>query len=163
MATQYYKCPLRWGRVLGLALLINVEVLCQYKVGSYALQSVHLSVTKNQTEQQIGLHTIKFRSGNKSNQQYVTFPFSVAEGRKVELLRYEDPEIGPRKIPNCEKPYDGKVVINTASTFNINLELQKVTLQENGRPIDIGSQVIYRIIQGEIHQHDKDFFPLNCD
>ncbi len=63
----------------------------------------------------------------------------------VTLLRYNDIELGPRQIPNCERPDDGVTVINNGATFSINLELQKVTLCENGRSVELGGQVVYRV------------------
>ena len=64
----------------------------------------------------------------------------------IKLMMFDDIELGPRRIPNCEKPDDGTSTINPAATFNVNLELQKVTLHENGRPVEVGSQIIYKII-----------------
>ena len=72
--------------------------------------------------------------------------FLILEGKVVKLMRYNDTELGPRLIPNCEKPNDGTSTISLAATFNTNLELQKVTLHENGRPIEVGSQMLYNII-----------------
>ena len=72
--------------------------------------------------------------------------FSILEGKVVKLMRYNDTELGPRLIPNCEKSNEGTSTISLAATFNINLELQKVTLHENGGPIKVGSQMLYNII-----------------
>ena len=69
----------------------------------------------------------------------------LVEGRHVKLMKYDNVDLGPRRIPNCERPDDGTSTMSTAATFSINLELQKVTLHENGRPVEIGSQVVYKI------------------
>ena len=63
----------------------------------------------------------------------------------MKLMKYDNIDLGPRRIPNCERPDDGTSTIGSAATFSIDLELQQVTLHENGRPVEIGSQVIYNI------------------
>lgn len=61
-------------------------------------------------------------------------------------MRYDDAELGPRRIPNCEKPNDGTSALSPTAKFEINLELKKVILHENGRPVELGSQIIYNIV-----------------
>ncbi len=77
---------------------------------------------------------------------YFQLDISSPEGKVVKLLRYNDVELGPRHIPNCERPDDGLSVIDLTASFSINLELQKVTLHENGRPTEVGSQLVYRVV-----------------
>lgn len=60
-------------------------------------------------------------------------------------MRYKDPNLGPRTIPNLEKPEDGKVTITPEATFSVNLQSKKITMKENGRTVDIGSQMVYVI------------------
>jgi hypothetical protein len=36
---------------------------------------------------------------------------NIKDPKSVTLYRHEDPVLGPRKIPNLEKPLDGKVAI----------------------------------------------------
>ena len=53
-------------------------------------------------------------------------------------MRYSDPELGPRQIPAFEQPELGKEAITSSAQFNIDLQSQKVTIQENGRKIELG-------------------------
>ena len=63
--------------------------------------------------------------------------------KKVQLYRFEDPILGPRKNPNLENPLDGKILLDNKSQFKIDLQAQKVFVDD----IDIGEVLIYRLIE----------------
>ncbi len=60
---------------------------------------------------------------------------------KVRMYRFEDPIMGPRRIPNAEKPLEGKVEVSPKDKFTIDVQKNKVQL--NG--VDIGDVMIYRV------------------
>ena len=73
----------------------------------------------------------------------LTGPLSVSDVKRVALWRYEDPELGPRKIPNLEDPEKGKILIDSESVFHIDVDKQSVTVEENGTHFDIGYCLSY--------------------
>ncbi|XP_054586678.1 leucine--tRNA ligase, cytoplasmic [Nothobranchius furzeri] len=64
---------------------------------------------------------------------------------RVKLMRYEDPLLGPRRVPVLGQEEQGKLLVSTKSVFNVNLQEKKVTLADNGLTIDIGDTLVYLI------------------
>ncbi|XP_032431921.1 leucine--tRNA ligase, cytoplasmic [Xiphophorus hellerii] len=64
---------------------------------------------------------------------------------RVKLMRYEDPVLGPRRVPILGQEEQGKLPISSKSVFNINLNEKKVTLADNGLTVDIGDTLVYLI------------------
>ncbi|XP_073727262.1 leucine--tRNA ligase, cytoplasmic [Misgurnus anguillicaudatus] len=64
---------------------------------------------------------------------------------KVKLMRFEDPLLGPRRIPVLGKEEEGKLAISKNSVFNISLEEHKVHITDNGLKIDIGDTLAYLV------------------
>uniref|UniRef100_A0A8C1VI72 Leucine--tRNA ligase, cytoplasmic n=1 Tax=Cyprinus carpio TaxID=7962 RepID=A0A8C1VI72_CYPCA len=64
---------------------------------------------------------------------------------KVKLMRFEDPLLGPRRIPVLGKEEEGKLPISNSSVFHINLQENKVHLSDNGLKMDIGDTLIYLV------------------
>lgn len=60
-------------------------------------------------------------------------------------MRYEDPLLGPRRLPVLGQEEQGKLLISNKSVFNINLEEKKVTLADNGLTVDIGDTLVYLV------------------
>ncbi|XP_017276725.1 leucine--tRNA ligase, cytoplasmic [Kryptolebias marmoratus] len=64
---------------------------------------------------------------------------------RVKLMRYEDPELGPRRVPVLGQEEQGKLPISSKSVFNVNLQEKKVTLADNGLTVNIGDTLAYLI------------------
>lgn len=64
---------------------------------------------------------------------------------KVKLMRFEDPQLGPRRIPVLGKEEEGKLAISKSSVFNISLQENKVHLTDNGMKLDIGDTLVYLV------------------
>ncbi|KAK9536732.1 hypothetical protein VZT92_006495 [Zoarces viviparus] len=64
---------------------------------------------------------------------------------RVKLMRYEDPVLGPRRVPVLGHEEQGKLAISNKSVFNINLEEKRVTLADNGLSVDIGNSLVYLV------------------
>ena len=58
-------------------------------------------------------------------------------------MRYEDPILGPRRVPVLGQEEKGKLPISSKSVFNISLEEKRVTLADNGLTVDIGDTLVY--------------------
>lgn len=72
------------------------------------------------------------------------FPLNnVSDPNSIQLWRYEDPHLGPRKMPAFNKPTEGAVRIEDSAVFCVDVEKNKVELIVNGTRKLIGSQVIY--------------------
>jgi len=72
------------------------------------------------------------------------FPLNnVSDPNSIQLWRYEDPHLGPRKMPAFNKPTQGAVRIEDNAVFCVDVEKNKVELTVNGTRNPIGSQVIY--------------------
>ncbi|KAK9875815.1 hypothetical protein WA026_009601 [Henosepilachna vigintioctopunctata] len=63
----------------------------------------------------------------------------------IELWRYEDPLLGPRKIPGFNEPTKDKVVIQKGSTFKVNTELKTIHVSSGGKDIEVGTKLIYLV------------------
>ncbi|XP_045681272.1 leucine--tRNA ligase, cytoplasmic [Phyllostomus hastatus] len=64
---------------------------------------------------------------------------------KVKLMRFDDPLLGPRRIPVLGKEQTGKTLISEHAVFHIDLTSKKVYLTENGLREDIGDTVVYLV------------------
>lgn len=64
---------------------------------------------------------------------------------RVKLMRYEDPVLGPRRVPVLGLEEQGKLPISNKSVFNINLEEKRITLADNGLTVDIGDTLVYLV------------------
>ena len=80
---------------------------------------------------------------SKINKRLSRSERNVKDEKKVQLYRFEDPILGPRKNPNLENPLDGKILLDNKSQFKIDLQAQKVFVDD----IDIGEVLVYRLIE----------------
>lgn len=69
--------------------------------------------------------------------------FALTDPTKVDILRFEDPELGPRKLPQYDNPANGKVVIPSDSIFSIDTEKSEVSISSNGKKINVGDTLAY--------------------
>ncbi len=60
-------------------------------------------------------------------------------------MRFEDPLLGPRRIPVLGKEEEGKIPISNSSVFHISLQENKVHMSDNGLKMDIGDTLIYLV------------------
>ena len=67
---------------------------------------------------------------------------NIKDDKKIELWRYQDPNLGPRKMPTLKNPLEGKVQMKNGSSFHIDLETQKVYFDK----MDLGEAIVYRIL-----------------
>lgn len=65
------------------------------------------------------------------------------DSNKVELWRWEDPELGPRKVPSCSSPLQGRVNMSKTDVILVHLESNTVSVQNNGKQIKLGESVTY--------------------
>lgn len=63
------------------------------------------------------------------------------DAKRVKLMRYEDPDMGPRKIPVFDQICVGKIDIAADTVFNITDS--GITIQQNGASVNVGSQMVY--------------------
>ncbi|XP_061904759.1 leucine--tRNA ligase, cytoplasmic-like isoform X2 [Entelurus aequoreus] len=70
----------------------------------------------------------------------------VKDLSKVKLMRYEDPLLGPRRVPVLGQEEHGKVLLSPQSVFSINLEAKKVTVVDDGVTVDIGDTLAYLVL-----------------
>ncbi|XP_066128981.1 leucine--tRNA ligase, cytoplasmic [Saccopteryx bilineata] len=64
---------------------------------------------------------------------------------KVKLMRFDDPLLGPRRVPVLGKEQTGKSPISEHAVFHVDLLSKKVHLTENGLRADIGDTVVYLV------------------
>jgi len=64
--------------------------------------------------------------------------------QRVQLLRYNDPALGPRKLPNFDNLSADKTTIEASDTFAVDTRKHAVTLQcGTGLSVAVGSQLVY--------------------
>lgn len=61
----------------------------------------------------------------------------------MDVLYFQDPELGPRKLPKYDDPKAGKVIVETDSRFTIDVEKQDVTFTSNGTKVKVGNTMAY--------------------
>ncbi|EHB17701.1 Leucyl-tRNA synthetase, cytoplasmic [Heterocephalus glaber] len=64
---------------------------------------------------------------------------------KVKLMRFDDPLLGPRRIPVLGKEHTEKTPISEHAVFHVDLMSKKIHLTENGLQADIGDTIIYLV------------------
>lgn len=68
---------------------------------------------------------------------------NVSDPSSIQLWRYEDPHLGPRKMPAFNNPTEGAVRIEDNAVFCVDVENSKVEISVNGTRNLIGSQIMY--------------------
>jgi hypothetical protein len=69
--------------------------------------------------------------------------FFVSDSNSIQLWRYENPELGPRKMPAFRNPTQGAVRIEDSAVFHADVENKKIEVAVNGTRYPIGSQLVY--------------------
>ncbi|XP_027783540.1 leucine--tRNA ligase, cytoplasmic [Marmota flaviventris] len=64
---------------------------------------------------------------------------------KVKLMRFDDPLLGPRRVPILGKEHIEKTPISEHAVFHVDLMSKKIHLTENGLQADIGDTIIYLV------------------
>ncbi|KAM9069908.1 leucine--tRNA ligase, cytoplasmic isoform 1-T1 [Sarcophilus harrisii] len=64
---------------------------------------------------------------------------------KVKLMRFDDPVLGPRRVPVLGKEHAEKTPISDHAVFHVDLVTKKIHLTENGLRADIGDSIIYLV------------------
>ena len=73
---------------------------------------------------------------------------NVKDSKKVKLFRYEDPILGPRKLPSIDTINDGKIeILGDEFVFKLDLSSNQVRLcnRTNSKEIPIGGSLVYRV------------------
>lgn len=70
-----------------------------------------------------------------------------SDAAQVELWRWEDPDLGPRKIPNCNTPLQGRVQLAKTDVLTVNLETKTISVQSNGKSVQLGDSVTYVVVE----------------
>ncbi|KAL3267329.1 hypothetical protein HHI36_011460 [Cryptolaemus montrouzieri] len=69
----------------------------------------------------------------------------IQDINSIKLWRYEDPVLGPTKIPTFNQPTKDKVLIGNGSVFKVNVELKKVYVLQEGKEFETGTKVSYLV------------------
>nr|XP_044636742.1 leucine--tRNA ligase, cytoplasmic [Equus asinus] len=64
---------------------------------------------------------------------------------KVKLMRFDDPLLGPRRVPVLGKEHTEKTPISEHAVFHVDLMSKKIHLTDNGLQADIGDTIIYLV------------------
>lgn len=70
----------------------------------------------------------------------------IKDPSRVKLMRYEDPVLGPRRVPVLGLEEQGKLPVSNKSLFDVDLERNRVTLADNGLTVDIGNSLVYLVL-----------------
>lgn len=62
-------------------------------------------------------------------------------------MRYQDPLIGPRRVPVLGQEERDKLPVSSTSIFSVDLQQRKVTLVEGaGAPLEVGDTLAYLLL-----------------
>nr|XP_023027907.1 leucine--tRNA ligase, cytoplasmic isoform X1 [Leptinotarsa decemlineata] len=64
----------------------------------------------------------------------------------LQLWRFEDPLVGPTKIPTFTEPLKYKVLIPTEAVFKVDFDQSKVQLLLSDKLVDLGRQITYMLV-----------------
>ena len=73
---------------------------------------------------------------------------NVKDPKKVKLFRYEDPVLGPRKMPSIDTINDGKIEVHGDEfVFKLDLSSNQVKLcnEINASEFTVGDTLVYRV------------------
>uniref|UniRef100_A0A1B6IUA7 leucine--tRNA ligase n=1 Tax=Homalodisca liturata TaxID=320908 RepID=A0A1B6IUA7_9HEMI len=70
---------------------------------------------------------------------------TIKDVNMVQFWRWEDPELGPRKIPNCSMPLEGRVLLSKSDTLEVNFNDKIIFVQNNGKSVKLGESVTYMV------------------
>ncbi|XP_053575255.1 leucine--tRNA ligase, cytoplasmic [Bombina bombina] len=67
----------------------------------------------------------------------------IKDVTKVKLMRYDDPLLGPRRVPVLGREDSGKILVSVQAAFQVDLNEKRVHIADNGLKIDIGDTLVY--------------------
>jgi leucyl-tRNA synthetase len=108
--------------------------------------SVNLNLINNQPHTglfQVSCPILDGDTASKVVRRLIRIERTLKDDSKIQLWRYEDPDLGPRKMPSLELPLEGKLLVSNESKFKIDMDKQKVSIDN----IDLGKILIYRVVQ----------------
>lgn len=66
---------------------------------------------------------------------------------RVKLMRFQDPLMGPRRVPILGQEERDKLPISTTSVFSVDLQQRGVTLSDGtGPPLEVGDTLAYLLL-----------------
>ncbi|XP_064205975.1 leucine--tRNA ligase, cytoplasmic [Anguilla rostrata] len=97
-----------------------------------------------------GLFTTKISIRQGDNKDSIVRRLSkvnraIKDLSKVKLMRYDDPLLGPRRLPVLGREEQGKSPISERSTFHVDLAGRKVHVTDNGLSVDVGDTLVYLV------------------
>lgn len=70
-----------------------------------------------------------------------------ADVSRVKLMRFEDPLMGPRRVPLLGHEERGKLPISSTSVFSVDLQQRRVMLADgDGAPREVGDTLAYLLV-----------------
>ncbi|KAL1506028.1 hypothetical protein ABEB36_005464 [Hypothenemus hampei] len=70
----------------------------------------------------------------------------IKKPESIQFYRFEDPILGPVTMPAFNEPLKGKVLIPDNAIFNVDVTNKKITIKQDQKVVEIGTQVIYLVI-----------------
>ncbi|KAM8974469.1 leucine--tRNA ligase, cytoplasmic [Pelodytes ibericus] len=67
----------------------------------------------------------------------------IKDVTKVKLMRFDDPLLGPRRVPVLGKEEGGKSVISPQAAFHVDFNEKRVHVSDNGLKVDVGDTLVY--------------------
>ncbi|XP_063236573.1 leucine--tRNA ligase, cytoplasmic [Bacillus rossius redtenbacheri] len=108
--------------------------------------SVKLTLVNPQPRNGLFSHTLNVGTGDnvaKIAARLARENRVIAESRCVELWRYEDALLGPRRFPESGSPTAGAVRIEENAVFSADVQGNSVSVSKNGFKHPVGSTILY--------------------
>lgn len=128
----------------------SVSVVLENPLPRSGLFTITNDVTNGETTKQfnekiakiVGLKGIIASIIWSVDEAFITlFVFSGVDALRI--WRFEDPVLGPRKIPVCSEPFKGKIKLEDG-VFTIDTEKNEIILElENSQKINVGTSFMY--------------------
>ncbi|KAF4523284.1 hypothetical protein B566_EDAN009407 [Ephemera danica] len=108
--------------------------------------SVSVEAINPEPQNALFAEKLKIMEGDTTNRLAVRLAKScrsIKDPSTLQLWRYNDPVLGPRKMPVFGQPLLDKTEISSCAVFRVELTAGTVKVEESGKLFDVGSQLVY--------------------
>ncbi|XP_075235373.1 leucyl-tRNA synthetase [Lycorma delicatula] len=109
---------------------------------------VPINLVNPQAHSGLFTHTVPVRQGDTTAtliKRLGTENRHIKDINKVELWRWKDPVLGPRKFPGFNAPTQGRILLEKNEKFIVDLNSNLVSVENNGGTIQLGESIAYII------------------
>ncbi|RZF47906.1 hypothetical protein LSTR_LSTR011882 [Laodelphax striatellus] len=119
---------------------------------------VAIKVINAQAHSGLFAHEIDVRPGDTVSsvvKRIASAERQIKDLTKVELWRWDDPILGPRKFPAFNDPTSGRVRLEPNTELIVNVDAKTIAVQNNGTQISLGESITYLVKEEEEKEKEE--------